>query len=80
MCEELHDSNVSLQCPIAPGFHRVEHTVLLPSSIPPVRFGVHVSAASSKDEPLTCLNLIISFSSFSWVKDIARSAIAAVIS
>ncbi|WFD33924.1 hypothetical protein MCUN1_000750 [Malassezia cuniculi] len=80
VCAELVANNVSLQCPIAPGFHRVEHTVLLPHDIPPARFGVQVESFSSKDEPLACIRMVVSFSPFSWIAAAWRSAVAAVLS
>ena len=78
LCEELRANNVSLQCPIAPGYHRVEHTLLLPKDIPPARFGIHLLASAKDAAPLTCLNLIVSFLPFSWLASIWRNIVGVV--
>jgi len=78
LCEELRANNVSLQCPIAPGYHRVEHTLLLPKDIPPARFRALILASTKDAAPLSCLNLIVSFLPFSWLASIWRNIVDVV--
>ncbi|KAE8221669.1 hypothetical protein CF319_g5006 [Tilletia indica] len=61
ICEEARQNNAEVQCPVEPNEYDLTQTVTLPSQIPPAKFGVHVSAFDSNDEPLLCLDLSVDF-------------------
>lgn len=75
VCEALRENEVEVQCPAAPGHYDVSHTVFLPSQVPPGRFtyypakySVHVEGQTHEEKPLTCMDIVVSFSVFDRVR------------
>ncbi|KAL9716170.1 hypothetical protein Ac2012v2_000615 [Leucoagaricus gongylophorus] len=61
LCEEAHNANTSVQCPVAPGLYEVQQTVSLPKEIPPAKFQIRVESFSVDDELLFCLDIEADF-------------------
>ncbi|EKM78708.1 hypothetical protein AGABI1DRAFT_114313 [Agaricus bisporus var. burnettii JB137-S8] len=61
VCEEAHNANLTIQCPVQPGSYEVRHTVALPKEIPPAKYKVEVEGYTADDDPLLCLKLTVDF-------------------
>ncbi|KAK0520828.1 hypothetical protein OC835_007082 [Tilletia horrida] len=61
ICEEARANNADVQCPVDPKDYDITQTVQLPSQIPPAKFGVHMEAFTTDDNPMLCLDLTVDF-------------------
>lgn len=50
LCALVRENGAALQCPLEPGYHKIEHTVQLPHEIPPAKFNVHLTGTSQAEE------------------------------
>lgn len=67
ICEELSKANVTLQCPIQPGYYEIEQEIELPKEIPRAKYNVAARAYTQDDEDMACANVVLDFLK-SWTK------------
>ncbi|KAG8905692.1 Phosphatidylglycerol/phosphatidylinositol transfer protein [Tulasnella sp. 403] len=61
VCEEARNNNAEIQCPVEPGEHEVEQTVLLPKEVPRAKFIVQVRGYTVDDDDMLCADLKVDF-------------------
>lgn len=61
ICEEARNANLTVQCPVEPGYYKVTHTTSLPKEIPPAKYKIELDGYTVDDNPLLCMRIHVDF-------------------
>ncbi|KXN91721.1 Phosphatidylglycerol/phosphatidylinositol transfer protein [Leucoagaricus sp. SymC.cos] len=61
LCEEARKADLSVQCPVQPGYYEVEQKVVLPKEIPRAKFTINVNGYTVDWDELLCLKIVADF-------------------
>ncbi|KAJ6467726.1 ML domain-containing protein [Mycena sanguinolenta] len=62
LCEEAHNANASVTCPVAPGPYSIVQTVELPKEVPKVKYAVSVRGYTKDQADMACVDLTVQWS------------------
>jgi len=55
-CDEVHNLNTTIQCPVQPGGYVVQHTVILPNEVLPDGLNINAQGYTVNDDSLFCVD------------------------